>query len=240
MQNPPSPESLKKEYEKLFGRDKRQSGSYLPRVRDFALATQLLPMLPWRSRVLDIGSNFGQTLRAMPPTYELHGVELSKAAAEISKKFKRLNIQNEYIEKAAYQNKYFDFIMAVAVIEHLYEPMLFLKRIKELIKENGTILIMTGDYQSWNASQLGEKWFLYHAVSHIHFFSHRSLIKALEILGFRVTKTIWAGPSPFSSRLPPALGRAVHCSATSLLFPFIQGYKPYGDLMYVWSKSLTE
>lgn len=233
---PPSDDHLKSLYDTFFKTDHRQEHRVAPTPRDRALAFNLKGRLPARARLLDIGANFGETLLAFPRGYALEGVELSASAAQAASRNPRLTIHNDFFENLDLPAGAYDGVLSLALIEHLLDPMAFLGRIARLLKPGGVLVLMTGDYGSWEARRLGEDWSLYHAGGHLHFFNARSLTAALDRSGFRVEDAVWAGPGPLTSRLPPALGRLLHCQTATLLFPFLLGRRKYGDLMYVWCR----
>ena len=234
----PTNEALQTYYDGHYQCDSRQQG--LPRagLRDRALARSLLRVLPLNAHILEIGSNFGGMLMAMPKTYQLEGVELSATAAAAAAREPRLTIYNGFFEDIASKlpQSTYNCVIALAVIEHIRNPIDFLSRIASLLAPGGVAVIMTGDYASWNACHLGASWNLYHSDGHLHFFSDKSLSAACSLVGLSVYAKVWAGPNPFTFRLPRLLGRALHCQTTTLLLPFLFGHRPLGDLMYVWCR----
>ena len=232
----PSDAELQTHYDEFFRGDARQSAPPArPGWRDRALARTLADVLPREARVLDVGANFGETLLAMPRTYRLEGVELSATAAAVAARHPRLRIHNGFFEAIApgLPAGGFDCVIALAVIEHVRFPGNFLGQVARLLPPGGIAVIMTGDYATWNVRRLGVAWSLYHGDGHLHFFSAKSLEAACSFAGLHVCSRVWAGPNPVTSRLR-LLGRALHCSTTTIAFPFFFGRRPFGDLVYFW------
>lgn len=230
----PSDEELQALYTAHYARDRRYARPARPGMRDRALARRLVPLLPPNAKVLEVGANFGETLLALPASYELTGVELSETAAETAARNPRLDIRQGFFESMELPEAAYDCVVSLAVIEHVRDPGAFLGKIARHLKPGGTLVLMTGDYGSWRARTLGERWSLYHSTGHLHFFSQRSLTTALAAQ-YEPRDWIWAGPTPVTHRLPKPLGRALHCQTASLLAPSVLGRRRYGDIMYCWA-----
>jgi SAM-dependent methyltransferase len=232
----PSDELLRRHYNDSYAVDARQARPVRPAVRDFALVRRTVPRLSERASLLEIGCNFGQTLRAFPRTYDLHGVDVSATALRGVADDSRLKIHVGFFEEMDFADGSFDAVLALALIEHIRHPTMLLSRIARVLRPGGTLLLMTGDYMAWNARRMGANWHLYHSDGHFHFFSQASLSRALRNAGFTVEDSIWAGPNPVTARLPNPVGRLLHCQTTSLLVPGLFGRKQYGDIVYMWSR----
>jgi SAM-dependent methyltransferase len=71
-------------------------------------------------------------------------------------------------------------------IEHVRDPIRFLKSCRELLRENGVLILKTPNVASWIARRTGAYWQWFCPPAHIHLFSLRTLGMALEKCGFRV------------------------------------------------------
>lgn len=234
--DPPSDAVLKSFYDDFFAHDCRYQVEPRADLRGRVLAHRLKRYLPAAARILDIGSNFGETLLSFPRAYELYGVELSTAAAETSRRVARLKIHNAAFEQVAFPDAFFDGILALAVIEHLREPRDFLARVAALLKPGGVAVIATGDAAAWHVRRVREGWPLYHADGHLHFFSARSLDCAAERAGLLPVDHIWAGPNPFSQWIPRWFARPFTCQSVALLCPWFFKRRPHGDLLYLFCR----
>jgi len=65
-----------------------------------------------------------------------------------------LNIIQASGEDLCFRNEYFDVILALDVIEHLYKPKQLLKEISRTLKRNGTTLLITPNTRVFPASKL--------------------------------------------------------------------------------------
>lgn len=97
-------------------------------------------------KVLEIGAAYGETLhylKAHKKASEVIGVELFKDQKNLDK-YKALDtlifgdVQN--LDLTRYEG-YFDVIILADVLEHVFEPLPLLNKIKSLLKDNGIIIV---------------------------------------------------------------------------------------------------
>ncbi|MCW5889148.1 MAG: class I SAM-dependent methyltransferase [bacterium] len=234
LPHPPTATALAAFYDRFYDDARSSARAPRPGLRDRALVRTLRQRLPRNARVLDIGANRGATLSAFPEGCRLEGVEPSVTAAAVAARDPRLTIHNVPVEALDLPERTFDCVVSLAVIEHVRDTRGYLRTIERLLAPGGCAVLMTGDWATWQGRRMGPQWHLYHSDGHLHFFSARSLETALGAAGLRVRDRMWVGPNPISSRLPKALGRALHCQTTTLMVPALFGRRPLGDHVYVW------
>ena len=94
--------------------------------------------------ILEIGSYYGvlgNIIKSHVKNYT--GLELSKHAAEYSKKNFKLNIVNESLNIFLKKNILFDVIIMSDVIEHLDDPFNTLRLIEKNLEPNGILIFTT-------------------------------------------------------------------------------------------------
>jgi ubiquinone/menaquinone biosynthesis C-methylase UbiE len=96
-------------------------------------------------KALDIGAGIGKCMIALSNAgYDTYGIEPSepfyKNAIE-KMKIDPAKLKLEMIEEAEYPDNYFDFITFGAVLEHLYDPSLAIKKSMKWLKPGGIIYI---------------------------------------------------------------------------------------------------
>tara|TARA_B110001450_G_scaffold248984_2_gene265799 strand:- start:316 stop:1182 length:867 start_codon:yes stop_codon:yes gene_type:complete len=134
-------------------------------------------------RTLDVGCGSGQFVECFRENgFEASGVEPSKALAEfaISKGLKVIRGKLEDIPKS----NLFDFISLIDVIEHVDNPAEIINQIKDLLKPNGLVMLVTPRTDSFFKKLLGFKWWHYR-LAHVGYFSRKNLIKLSEDNGFK-------------------------------------------------------
>ena len=138
-----------------------------------------------KRNILDFGCGFGWLLKNLNnKTWKKYGVEISTLA--------RKNAENNgiktYNSLKKIKIKKFDIITLIHVIEHLRNPINFLKKIIKRLKKNGYIIIETPDFDSAMAREYNKKFRLLHDKTHISLFSSESLIRLVRDLGLEIVK----------------------------------------------------
>jgi len=111
--------------------------------------SKIKPFLSKDHKVLEIGSYYGILGNIIKPhVKEYTGLELSKHAAEYSKKNFGLNIVSEPLEKFFNENIKFDTIIMNDVIEHLDDPFQSLNLIEKNLKSDGIFIFTTFNIDS--------------------------------------------------------------------------------------------
>ena len=108
------------------------------------LFSKISSFLNKNHKVLEIGSYYGilgNIINSHVKNYT--GVELSKHAAEYSKKNYNLNVINESLDKFLRKNILFDVIIMSDVIEHLDNPFNVLSLIEKSLEPNGIFIFTT-------------------------------------------------------------------------------------------------
>ena len=126
--------------------------------------------------ILELGSGMGDFIySATKQGYNCTGIEIDKFASNISKNFGHNIYQcdlKDFIK--INENKKYDIIVMMGVIEHLEYPSKDLELLNKLLKNGGFIVLWTGDYESIYSRLLKKKWW-YVIGQHIQLFSRRSL-----------------------------------------------------------------
>lgn len=121
-------------------------------------------------RLLDIGCNTGELLDfAQSRGCVTAGVEFSEASRiELEKKG-----HEAYASLAETGSQPFDVITAFDLVEHLYDVGALLASCRDMLAENGTLIILTGDSGSLSARLCGARWWYLKYPEHIVFPSAR-------------------------------------------------------------------
>jgi len=167
-------------------------------------------------RILDVGCGngvLGKTLidkGAIVDGCDLSGDAIDGAAKVLNKAF-IFDIENDNYKDI---EKNYDIVIATEVIEHLFLPELFIKNIKNLVKENGLIIITTPNFLMWTLRlrmlfgqfEYTESGFWDRG--HIHFFTYKTFLKTLIENGLTIEQEnhIFHPKIPLSiARLKPGL-----------------------------------
>jgi len=95
--------------------------------------------------LLDVGCGTGEltrTFRKEFPNAEIWGCDFSNKAIDYCRQHnKTIYYANHPLLNKDYEKKYFDMITIMHVLEHLEKPEELIKRAKELLKDDGTLII---------------------------------------------------------------------------------------------------
>lgn len=142
-------------------------------------------------RWLDVGCAAGTFLHSIQQTparssWELYGVEINPAAADIARTWYGLNVFTGSLEQADYPDRYFDAITLWDVLEHLHSPVESLREIRRILKPEGILALRVPNLQSWDARVFGRYWAGLEPPRHLFVFSPETLTRLLQKAGFQV------------------------------------------------------
>ena len=138
-------------------------------------------------KILEIGSGYGLFLDGMKKKdYDIIGIEISKERREISKKITKAKILNVNILDEKLNLPKVDIIVLFHVLEHISDPVIFLKKLKKLLKNNGTIVVEVPNHNDHQLKSNKKYREFYWQRAHIHYFTPKIFQKVLEESGFTV------------------------------------------------------
>lgn len=136
----------------------------------------------------DIGAGFALFLEELSkiwPSSKLVAIEPSKEMSEIckSKGFEALSCT---IEDVTGWDKQFDLLTSFELFEHVYDPQMFLRKIWELLRPGGRLLMTTLNGEGFDIQVLWENSKSVSPPHHLNFFNPRSMKMLLEKCGFTI------------------------------------------------------
>jgi SAM-dependent methyltransferase len=135
-------------------------------------------------RILDVGCGDGMFLSTLSDDWSKRGVEPSVSGANLAR-HRNLDVSCGTLD--AMSNAYeVDLISALDVIEHVVDPHSFVKSLKRHLRNEGVVLLLTGDADAYSARIAGPQWSYLRWCGHISVFSQSGLRKLLESHGFEV------------------------------------------------------
>jgi SAM-dependent methyltransferase len=223
----PSGEELKHFYEKEFYQHERPN--YFSETKEdlpWWMATyhnyyQLLECRTKGRTLLDIGSGPGHFLACGKSRgWKTAGIEPSAPAARYSSKRGLTTMNDFFVYDRAKKLGTFDVVHAALVLEHVPDPVGFIKDMKKMLKKGGRIaLFCPNDYnplQRILREERGYKPWWVVPKHHLNYFTIESLKRLLVRLGFIIEDTL--GTYPMETFLLAgkkyvgnhAVGRACH------------------------------
>lgn len=148
-------------------------------------------------QLLDIGCGVGRFCHAAESQgWQVTGIEISTNAADIAKKFATFPIINATLTDLIKQQQQFDVATAFEVLEHLTDPVGFLRQARQVVKPGGQLYCSV---PNWDC-RLVQQATRYDWVPpiHLNFFTEQALQWAATAAGFQNIQTgvVWADVGP--------------------------------------------
>lgn len=178
------------------------------------------------ARVLDAGCGNGSFCDVMQRELglEVFGCDLSESGMEFAVKeypacrFRQLSVYDDFV--SAFDTT-FDAVVSIEVVEHLYDPHTFLRRVREALKPGG-LFVVTTPYHGYlkniliaAAGRSDRHHNPLYTGGHIKFWSRATLSSALRKAGFESITFRGAGRWPYlwksmvlTAKAGPEFGRS--------------------------------
>jgi SAM-dependent methyltransferase len=144
--------------------------------------------VPPHGRIIEVGcgnGNFLSVLHEIRPDIALAGVDIADVGIADLPGFTFYHGQLEEVE---IEPQSFDAIYCSNLIEHVPDPLTFLKKCREALKPGGVIVGITPNHLSLDRFVFGRYWAGYHYPRHTFVFNHRNIRVVLENAGFEVVE----------------------------------------------------
>lgn len=167
--------------------------------------------------ILDIGCGTGEFLAyAKNNNWKTFGVEPNLKARQ-----KALEKKLTIVEKLELPNtNKFDVITLWHVLEHLPNLQEQIVKIKNLLSDEGTLIIAVPNYKSYDAAYYKENWAAYDTPRHLWHFSQNSITEIFNEHNFKVVKTL---PMRFDSYYVSLLSEKYKNGRTNYLKAIFRG-----------------
>jgi len=186
--------------------------------------------------VLDIGAGTGDFLQVCKKNHwKVVGVEPSEKAREIAKS------KNIILEKdlSFFKGQKFDVITLWHVLEHVENLEAYTQSLKELLKENGRLLIAVPNYKSFDARYYAAFWAAFDVPRHLWHFSQKSIQKIFALVSLNVIGVL---PMKFDAYYVSLLSEKYRNGKMNIIKSFWIGFQSnwkakktseYSSLIYV-------
>ena len=135
-----------------------------------------------RGKLLEVGCAMGFFMEiALQAGYDAYGFDPSDYAVDNAVKLNgHKRIKRGSIASVKYPPGSFDVIALFDVFEHLGDPRRDLRKLFSLLKDDGIIIIATGDTESIAAKLLARRWTFYIPPQHLFFFNRQTFTTLLD------------------------------------------------------------
>ena len=148
-------------------------------------------------KLLDIGCGNGSFLQEMKERgLEVYGIEPDKIKCELCRR-RNLNVFYGFLEESHFESYFFDVITLNHVFEHISNPRETLKKLRELLKNTGIIIIQVPRADSFLVKVFHKDCQLFAVPYHLFTYSLKALSTLLNEEGFKIIR-LRNIPAPFS------------------------------------------
>ncbi len=134
---------------------------------DWDVARTTITRLVPPCHLIEVGCFRGDFLRSLPAGYRLHGLELSTEAARTAAA-SGIEMLGGTVAEALAAGKRFGCVVAIDVVEHLQDPLAFVRECLGLLSPGGVCVFTTGDPSSW-LWQWNPRDYWYYSPEHVSF-----------------------------------------------------------------------
>jgi 2-polyprenyl-3-methyl-5-hydroxy-6-metoxy-1,4-benzoquinol methylase len=200
-----APDVLERYYGETFGSERHLQGQRVNARVNLMVLRRLLD-LRTISSLLDVGTGYGLLLPALRDRYgiDVHGVELSERESARARDRLGLDVRTRPLAKAGFEPDSFDAVISLEVIEHVLQPVAFVRELATYVRPGGIVVVGTDNFESADARALGErlpKWIPHTHVSH---FGPVTLRRCLTEAGLNVEGEVSYTPwDLYARRLAP-------------------------------------
>jgi len=149
------------------------------------------PYLSTTTRLLEVGASSGQFLVNIKDGVALvHAIELDTACCAFMRNELAITADSEYLRESNFADETYDVVCSFQVMEHVPDPVAFLRDLRQSTKIGGTIFVEVPNLcdpllSVWGVSAYQQ--FFYHS-AHLHYFTEASLAQVATEAGFAQDK----------------------------------------------------
>lgn len=164
--------ALKRETAKL---QLREIGAHLDEAK-----TRQQPL-----KLLEVGCGLGNFLvEARNAGYEVQGIDVSAdAVAQANAALGAHLVQACHLENARLEPGSYDILVLADVVEHVRDPMAFMKLVHGLLKPGGIVFVAVPSLDSVSARLMRRHWMEF-KLEHLYYFNRQTMTMLLEKAGF--------------------------------------------------------
>lgn len=173
----PSPKKLNAYYASHFSYVDGLKNEAIIRKRSTIILKKIHSLAPKAKSICDVGSGYGFFLDcANRAGYKTTGIEPAKELAHHANTKYKINVFHGDLEQyVKRRKKQFDIVTCIHVIEHVYNPKIFLTSLLKLVKPGGLLFIETPNSDSHLLYAERERYTFLIPPDHLWLFSKESL-----------------------------------------------------------------
>jgi 2-polyprenyl-3-methyl-5-hydroxy-6-metoxy-1,4-benzoquinol methylase len=166
--------------------------------------TKLIDAVGSGQRVLDVGCSTGYLAQVLVQRgNRVSGIEVDPTAATRAREWcEEVVVGDVETVRLPFEAGTFDVVLCADVIEHLRDPLSFLRRTRIVLRGGGRLVLSTPNIANWSirASLLAGRFrYTDRGIldrTHTHLFTRRSLIECLDAAGYDIEDLDFTVPVP--------------------------------------------
>ena len=140
---------------------------------------------PGRGRLFEVGAGAGFFLKAAERAgWTVAGIEISMEGVEFATTRLGLDVRRESAEDVSVPASSVDVAVMFDVIEHLLDPVAALRRVRDVLRPGGLLVVSTPNLNALTRLALGSEWAVLSPAEHLYNFSAATLGRLLTRAGF--------------------------------------------------------
>ena len=140
-------------------------------------------------RMVDIGCGAADYMvRLRDAGWDVVGLEPSPYAAARARETYGVTVLEDTFPSKKLTAGSFDLVTAQQVLEHLENPLVALKSMRELLRPEGRLMITVPNASSWSSTFFGAAWIGWDVPRHLTHFTPNTLSTMAEECGFKVLR----------------------------------------------------
>ena len=160
-------------------------------------------------KLLDIGCSAGFFIACLKRYgWDVTGIDISQWASKFAREKLGLSVFTGSVEEIQF-NERFDVITMYHTLEHLPDPLRTLRRVSEIITDDGILIIKGPNLASFDRVWHGENWRGYDLPLHLYHFTPQTYRMILEKASFSVQKIIFQYWAPVAHLMEIRLGDGI-------------------------------
>lgn len=152
------------------------------------------------------GKKMGMTVSGVEPS-----VSHSRAAVDIF----GLDVKCCYFKSGEYDKK-FDVVVLSHVIEHIFEPGVFVADVMKVLQPGGRLIVITPNCGSLGASVCGKYWSMYKPIDHVTMFTKNAIERTIPADADIETLSTSEWPGEFAAHLISGCKTAIKPSLSNI------------------------
>jgi len=139
-----------------------------------------------QGRALDVGCSSGSLLlKLREQGWDAKGVEVAELPAQVAQGL-GFDVHIGTLESSSFEERQFDAVFAMMVIEHVPDPIATLREIRRILAPGGLLVMSVPNFGCWERIVFGRYWRGLELPRHFQHFTRRSLRQLAQLAEFQI------------------------------------------------------